>query len=83
MFDTTGTIRGHRGGNIRNKRCTHPDKIERQEGAKVRAALYSKLTTQQKLAGLIPGGSNRQRERLMARLAAENLEIVMRASKKK
>ncbi len=82
MFNPTGEIRSNRGGNIRNSRCTHPAKIERQEGAKARAALYDKLTTQQKLSQLIPDGSNRQRIRLMDRLAKENMAVVEKAEKK-
>lgn len=46
---STTVVKRHAGGNARNKRCTHPRKIERQEGAKARAAEYAKLTTQQKI----------------------------------
>lgn len=53
--------------------------MERQEGAKARAAIYAKLTTQQKLAGLGATGSERQRVRLMDRLAKENLAVVEKA----
>jgi hypothetical protein len=60
----SSSIRGHSGSNIRNSRCTHPDRVRRREEAKVRQAAYDKLTIKQKIDGLIPGGSTRQRARL-------------------
>ena len=83
MFDNGSVIRAHGGGNVRNGRVTHTRKIRRQERAKARLEVYEALTTQQKLSGLIPGGSNKQRAKLMAKLAAENLAVVAKATKAK
>ncbi len=58
------------------------NKMERQEGAKARAAIYDKLNTQQKLAALPATGSERQRTRLMARIAKENMAVVEKAAAK-
>lgn len=83
MFSVESSFRSTRGGNARNSRCTHPDRERRQAAAKVRQAAYDKLSLQEKLNGLIPDGSNRQRERLMAKLTVHNLAMVTKAEAKK
>lgn len=41
------------------------------------------MSLTEKIAGLIPGGSNKQRTRLMAQLEKQNLAVVMKAEAKK
>ena len=84
MFDNE--VKSMRSSGSRSSRTTHPKRIERQAGAKVRRELYEKLTTQQKLEklNLYAGktGGMRQRAKLEAKLAAENLAVVTKAQKK-
>lgn len=83
MFSLDTTFRSSRGGNIRNGKTTFPQLERRRAAAKLRQAAYDKLSLQEKLNGLIPGGSNRQRERLMAQLAKQNMAVVLKAEAKK
>ena len=69
-------IKGRRGGNVRNKKVTHPRPKARRARAEARQEEYNKLTTAQKISLLdmdlgVGVGAKKQRAKLQARLATE------------
>jgi len=69
------------------RRAASPRVEARRSAAQLRQAAYDTLTTQQKLTRLNdtvgPTGATRQRTRLLAKLAKENLAVVQKAEKAK
>lgn len=88
-YNQTNEVKSlRRGGNARNSRCVHPKRIERQEGAKARAAEYAKLTTQQRLDRLdqafgVGVGAAKERAKLAKRLASEGKPVAITTPAKK
>lgn len=75
-----------RGGNVRNSKCVHPKRIERQEGAKARKLLSDALTPQQRLANLDAAfgkgvGATKERAKL-AKLLAQPTKAAAKAPSK-
>lgn len=66
-----GTIRGTRGGNLRNGRTTFPQVLRRQEAAKARQEESSKRTPEEQLKRLDAAGlaATKERAKLAKRIA--------------